>query len=214
MRGVLAFAIVLAFVPLAVGQAHEHGEGAGMAYVLHDGPDSGRAVVGGLTHFGFALLNASMPQVHRNAEFRVLQDDAIVFATKDTHEYDGVFSFDYTFSKPGPYTVMAMSEGMMMGQFNGTAVLPVNESVAKVEAKIEPQADARLVKVTLSIVDAATGALIPHSDAIIKLRDVGAEDLVARFHLHIHDAPIVLTQALPPNDETIHVVNYKAFATS
>src|SRR5438067_11306966 len=122
MRGgsvVLAIALAFAFVlaPFVAAQGHEHGEGAGIAFVLHDGTDSGRAVVGDLTHFGFALLNDSTPQMHRNAEFQVLQNGQVVFATKDTHEYDGLFSFDHTFSAPGPYTVIAMSEGMRMGQF-------------------------------------------------------------------------------------------------
>jgi hypothetical protein len=213
MRGALVITVfLLAMAPFAVAQDHEHGPGEGIALVLHDGPDSGRAVVGSLTHFGFALLKDGMPQVHKNAEFRLLRGSDVLFQTNDTHEYDGIFSFDYTFTSPGPYTVEATSKGMMMGVFDGTAVLPVNETVAKVDAKVEPQPDARLAKVTLSIVDEA-GRILPHTDAIVELRSAGEESLVARLHLHIHDAPIVFTQALPPFDMTMRVVAYKAFAT-
>lgn len=219
MRAFLVASVTLLFlaIPLAAAQTHEHMSGDGMAMVLRDGPDSGRAVVGGIAHFGFALLDPKgVPAVHRNAEFTVTQDGVTVFATKDTHEYDGLFSFDYMFTQPGAYTVTAMSDKMTTTVFNGTAVMPVNESIAKVDFKGVTGTD-NVLKGTLSIVDGA-GQIIQHSDALLEFRAAGTNRLVARTHTHIHDAPIQFEQALPSlsptgGDFVLQVTAYKASAS-
>lgn len=213
----VALTILLLAAPLALAQEHGHETGDGVALVLHDGPDSGRAVVGGLTHFGFVLLAPEgAPAPHRNAEFLVMQNGVVLFATNDTHEYDGHFSFDYVFAQPGTYQVMAMSDKMNMTVFQGEAVAPVNATEATIlfEKGSSPQANAVAGK--LSILD-ANGQLLEHTDALVEFRAPGSGKLAARFRLHIHDAPMEFTQALPSTpasmDFDMQVVAYRTFAT-
>lgn len=218
VRSTLVVLTILALAaPLALAQEHGHETGDGVALVLHDGPDSGRAVIGGLTHFGFALLTPEgAPAPHRNAQFLVMQNGVVLFATNDTHEYDGHFSFDYVFTQPGAYQVMAMSDKMLMTVFQGSVVEPVNATEAMVvfEKGSSPQANA--VSGKLSIVD-ASGRLLEHTDAIVEFRAADTRALAARFHLHVHDAPMEFTQALPATPTTslfdMHVTAYKAFST-
>lgn len=211
-RSALVLAAVL-LAPAALAQ-HEHMGTEGMAVVLHDGPDGGRAVVGGLTHFGFALLDAKgVPVVHQNAQFLVALDNVTVFATNDTHEYDGLFGLDVVFAHAGHYRVEAMSGKMAMGTFEGDAVEPVNETVAKVVFKRAPDAlpDAS-VSGTLDV-QGPDGRTIPHTDAILEWRDAQGR-LAGRGHFHVHDAPIAFLQAFPASgDYTLHVTAYKAVAT-
>ncbi|HEX2022888.1 MAG TPA: hypothetical protein VHH36_09235 [Candidatus Thermoplasmatota archaeon] len=207
----LVVALVLTIVPLAVAQTHEHAKGDGMAFVLHDGPASGRAVVGSVTHFGFALMKDGAPQAHRNAEFSVAQDGVTVFATTDAHEYDGIFTFDYQFTKPGPYEVVAKSEGMMDGVFAGEAVLPANATTAAVSIAVAPQG--RGFVATIDVVD-PDGARINHTDAIVELRDKATSRLVSRLQTHIHsDAMVVRQDPELPGDYTLSVVAFRAFAS-
>lgn len=211
----LALAIALAVaLPPASAQEHGHAGGNGMSVVLVDGPADGRALVNAYTHFGFALLDKdSRPVVHQNAEFNVLQGGKVLFSTTDTHEYDGLFSIDLRFTKPGPYEVVARSGDMEIGTFRGE-VVPVDERVnATVALESAPVGPAsRLVEFTLSIHDEA-GALIPHSDAIVEFRDARDGALYSRSHLHVHDAPIVFTQGFGAATEYVaQVVGYVAFA--
>lgn len=200
--------ISLLALPLAAAQAHEHGGDAGMAMVLSDGPADGRAVVGAYTHFGFALLDKDgAPVVHQNAEFNVLQDGEVLFSTTDTHEYDGHFSFDMTFTRPGPYQVIAKSGEMELGTFEGEVIAPVDETVASIV--FTQSGDSFEV----DIVD-PNGVTIDHTDAIVEIRTVLGDALHSRTHLHIHDKPIAFTQALPPGGDLVASVTvYKAFAT-
>lgn len=206
MRALLV--ALLLTLPLAAAQEeHAHGGGNGAAMVLRDGPPDGRAVVGGYTHFGFALLDKdAAPLPHQNAQLVVTQGDDVLFSSTDTHEYDGLFSLDLRFTRPGPYQVTAMSGDMEMGVFQGEAVLPVNESVAGVQLTQRGNA------FELSIVD-ANGALLEHTDAVVELRTVAGDALHSRTRLHIHDAPIAFSQALTPGEFVAQVVAYKAFAT-
>lgn len=216
MRTTLVFATALVlFAPLALAQEHEHGGEAGMAMVLYDGPANGRAVVGAYTHFGFALLDkAGAPVPHQDASFRVEQDGQTLFATNDTHEYDGLFSLDVRFTRAGPYTVSATSGEMMLGAFSGEVVQPVNATAATVDLAWTPAGPAsRILEFTLAI-NGPDGALLDHTDAIVEIRDAFDRALVARTHLHVHDAPIVFSQGLGPDtDYVAQVVAYKAFAT-
>lgn len=185
----------------------------GMAVVLHDAPEGGRAVVGAYTHFGFSLLDKDgAPVAHQNAQFVLIQEGRVLFSTTDTHEYDGLFSFDVRFTKPGRYQVMAMSGEMMMGVFEGVAVAPVGPTMASVDfAALLPTPGARIVEATLAILG-PDGALLPHTDAIVEFRDVAEGTLVARTHLHVHDAPITFSQALGPGtDFEAQVIAYQAF---
>ena len=216
MRIHAALALALALLaPLAGAQSHAHEEGDGIAMVLRDGPDGGRAVAGAYAHFGFALLKDGAPQAHRNAEIRVVHNGQVLFETTDAHEYDGVFSLDLVFPSAGAYEVIATSEGMAVGTFSGQVVAPVNETVARVVADISP-VEMPLVRgfqAIVSVVD-AEGALIPHTDAILELREAGSKKLVSRAHAHVHDAPIAFTQHPPaPGDYELSVVAYKAFQT-
>lgn len=186
-----------------------------MAMVLHDGPDGGRAVVGGLTHFGFALLDAKGRLVeHQDATFVVTQEGVILFSSDSTHEYDGLFSLDLTFTRPGPYEVAALSGDMAMGNFTGVAVMPVNETAASIRLALAPAGPAgNAVTGLLEIVD-ASGNLLPHTDAIVEVRTKAERRLVSRAHLHIHDEPIAFTQALGlPGDYIVGVTGYLAFPT-
>ncbi|GEM_PF-4482024 len=215
MRFQLALAAVLALVPLASAQHEGMMGGEGMAMVLHDGPDNGRAVVGAVTHLGFALLDAKgMPVVHQNAEFLVTLDNETVFHTNDTHEYDGLFSLDLVFPFPGHYKVMAMSGKMGMGLFEGDAVQAANETVAKAVVKAAPTMDnGNSADVVLDIVG-PDGKTIPHTDALLEWRSKATGALVSRLHAHIHEEPIKLTQAFDaPGDYALHVTAYKAFGT-
>lgn len=214
MRPALAFAVAVAalLAPAALAQQHEH-RGNGMAVVLHDGPEGGRAVVGAYTHFGFALLdNDAAPLPHQNAQFVVTQAGRVVFSTTDTHEYDALFSFDIRFTRPGPYQVTAMSGEMEMGLFEGEVIEPVNATVATVEfATSAPAPASRVVDVTLSILG-PDGAILPHTDAIVEFRSASDGALAARTHLHIHEEPIAFSQALGPGtDFEAQVIAYQAF---
>lgn len=208
----LVTALLLA--PLAAAQEHEHGSGDGMVVALHDGPENGRAVVGGVTHFGFALLShEGVPLVHRNANFTVVQNGMTLFSTEDTHEYDGLFSFDVVFTRPGPYVVLAQSEKMTLGTFTGEAVRA--ENLTKAQVVFEPQSRGTGVSAlggTLAVTDEA-GAVIPHSDVLAELRRKGDERLVQRFHGHVHDDPVEFTLSAAPGDYVLRVVGYEAFAT-
>lgn len=215
MRAALVATVLLVLVPLAASQTHEHEGADGVALVLYDGPASGRAVVGGLTHLGFALLKDGVPQVHRNAQIEVRQGGEVLFATPDAHEYDGLFSLDLVFARPGPYEVFATSEGMATGRFAGEVVLPVNASVATIHLdRVEgPASPGDGVLYELAIVDEA-GALLDHTDAIVTVRKAGSLRLVDREHLHIHDEPIRFVEVFPePGDYVLEVTAYKAFAT-
>lgn len=203
MRIPLAVLATLLLAPLALGQGHTHETGDGMAMVLHDGPEDGRAVVGGRTHFGFALIGPDgAPVVHRNARIDVFLDGAQVFGTEDAHEYDGLMSLDVTFTKPGRYQVVASSEKMVVGVFEGEAVAaPLRET------RIEHDAAAG----TLALFDA--DGLVEHADLDVELRRAGDERLVQRFHLHVHDAPAAFSLAGPPGGYVLRVVGYEAFPT-
>lgn len=214
MRAVPLFAFVLLLlVPLGAAQTHDHGAGGmAMAVVLHDGPNGGRAVVGGLTHFGFVLIGKEgRPTEHLDASFEVVQSNVTLFQSNATHEYDGMFSFDVTFLQPGPYRVVARSEGMEEGVFEGVAVEPVYETAASVVLDLATTPAAAAVSGTLSIVD-GTGALIPHTDAIVEVRGAPGDRLVARWHAHIHEEPIAFAFAPgAPGDYRMDVVAYRAF---
>lgn len=212
LRPAVALAFTALLVPLALAQGHQHEGADGMAMLLHDGPNGGRAVVGAFTHFGFVLVKDGMPQAHRNAEFNVTLNGAPLFATTDTHEYDGHFGFDVVFPTEGAYEVVATSEGMMAGRFNGTVVAPVNETEARIVLETVPTVEAsRGFEATLSIED-ALGRLIPHTDAIVELREAASKRLLSRTHLHIHEDPITFRQTPPlPGDYEISVVAYSAF---
>ena len=208
LRALVVLVLAVLASPLAFAQEHEHAGGAGGATVLFDGPPSGRAVVGGYTHFGFALIGEDgEPVVHQNAEFAITQNGKPLFSTTDTHEYDGLFSFDFRFTEPGPYEVVATSGEMPIGNFSGEAIEPVNESVATIELTQTGTA------FEIAIVD-ADGALLDHTDAIVEFRTITGDALHARTHLHIHDAPIAFSQGFIGGGEYVaHVVGYKAFAT-
>lgn len=203
MRAPLAVLATLLLAPLALGQGHTHETGDGMAMVLHDGPDDGRAVVGGRTHFGFALIGPDgAPVVHRNARIDVFLGGEQVFGTEDAHEYDGLMSLDVTFTKPGRYQVVASSDKMVVGIFEGEAVAaPLRET------RIEHDAAAG----TLALYDEA--GLVEHADLDVELRRAGDERLVQRFHLHVHDAPAAFSLAGPPGGYVLRVVGYEAFPT-
>lgn len=210
-------ALALAFfllAPLALAQEHGHAAGDGVVVALHDGPEDGRAVVGGLTHFGFALLDHDgAPLVHRNANFTVEQGGVTLFATEDAHEYDGLFSFDVTFTRPGPYRVVAQSEDMVLGVFEGVAVRA--ETLGRTQVVFEPDAPAttsNAVSGRLLVVD-ENGTLVPHSDVLAELRRAGDERLVQRFHGHIHEEPVAFTLSGGSGDHVLRVVGYEAFPT-
>ena len=213
MRALLLALCAVLLAPAALAQEHGHAGDAGMAFVLRDGPPDGRAVTGSLTHFGFALLDKDgAPVVHQNAEFNVLQGDTVVFSTTDTHEYDGLFSFDVRFTRPGPYLVTAASGDMMLGTFEGIVVEPANATEARIVFDAVPAGPAsRNVVFTVDIVD-ATGARIPHSDAIVEFRDaMDTGSLVTRTHLHIHEDPIVFEQSFGGIDHVAQVIAYNAY---
>lgn len=183
--------------------------------VLFDGPPGGRALVGAYTHFGFALLDKDgNPVVHQNAEFNVLQGGDVLLSTTDTHEYDGLFSLDMRFTRPGPYQVIAKSGDMALGVFEGEAIAPAAPTAATIGFEATPAGPAsRVLDVTIAILD-GSGALIPHSDAIVEFRDARTMALYSRSHLHVHEDPIVFSQGFGAGTEYVaQVVGYVAFAT-
>lgn len=215
MRASLALVALLlaaAWAPVALAQDHAHGTGDGAVLVLRDGPEDGRVVVGSLTHFGFALLSPDgVPLVHRNANFTLVQAGRVLFATEDTHEYDGLFGLDVQFTRPGPFAIVAMSEEMAMGTWTGEAVLP--ETPVTTTILFEPAAPALGSSAfggALSVVDEA-GVLVPHTDLLVEVRRAGDERLVARSHLHVHDEAASFTQSAPAGDYVLSVVGYEAF---
>lgn len=214
MRLTIALAALLLLVPTLSAQEHAHLPEAGVAMVLHDGPDDGRAVVGVLSHFGFALLDSEgAPVVHNDARFTLRQDNVTLFSTTDTHEYDGLFSFDWRFAKPGRYHVTAESAEMVIGTFEGDVVLPVNETAPVISMAFAPAGPAsNVVAATLSI-DGPDG-ILRHTDALVEIRRAGTEFLVSRAHYHIHADPISFEMGFgAPGDYVAHVVASKSFAT-
>jgi len=214
MRPLVPLALVLLLAPLALAQEHAHGSENGMSMVLYDGPPDGRALVGAYTHFGFALLDKDAnPVPHQNAEFNVLRNGEVVFSTTDTHEYDGLFSLDLRFTHPGPYQVVAHSGDMELGVWEGIVhplTEPTNATISFEVASMTPLD--RVFTATLAILD-ENGELIPHSDAIVEIRDPGRQALYSRTHLHIHEEPIVFRQGLSGGlDYVAQVVGYVAFA--
>lgn len=212
----LATVLVLCLVPLVGAQEHGHVGENGMSMVLFDGPADGRALVGAYTHFGFALIDKDgNPVVHQNAEFNVLQNGKVLFSTTDTHEYDGLFSLDLRFTRPGPYQVVAHSGEMTLGTFEGEVVAladPVEASISFEAVAAGPASNAH--DITIAINDAG-GALIPHSDAIVEFRDARDGALYSRSHLHIHDGPITFRQGFGAATEYVAlVIGYIAFANA
>lgn len=210
----LAAAAFLALLPLAGAQEHEHAGDKGAALVLVDGPADGRALVGAYTHFGFALLDKEgNPVVHQNAQFNVLQGKDVLFSTTDTHEYDGLFTLDLRFTKPGPYQVIASSGEMALGVFEGVAVAPTSPVRASIAFEATPTGPAaRTFQVSVSVLD-ERGAIVPHSDAIVEFRDARTGLLQSRSHLHIHEEPIRFLQGFGAvTDVVATVVGYVAFA--
>lgn len=211
----LAVLLLLVALPLVAAQGHQHAAGGkAVAAVLYDGPPSGRAVVGGFTHFGFALLDEEgRPAAHRDAAFRVEQEGVVLFETPDAHEYDGLFGFDVTFTRPGPYRVVATSEGLETGVFEGTVVPRADETEAAILFEQAPAAGPgdNAIEGVLSIVG-PDGAILPHTDAIVEFRHKGTQRLAARTHLHVHEEPMRFTQGFDaPGEYDLRVVGYRAF---
>lgn len=217
MRALLVVLVLLA-LPLAGAQSHSHG-GAGsegpLAVVLHDGPDDGRAVVGGLTHLGFALLDEDgVPVPHRDATITLTQNGRVLLQSASTHEYDGLLSLDVTFHEAGPYEVLVESEGFAPGMFTGEAVPPANATLATVEMVPRLLPGTGAAELTIQVLD-AEGRLMPHTDVMLELRKASGR-FVGRTHLHIHDEPITLLQSLPVDGEggyVLEATGYLAFPT-
>lgn len=215
MRAALLLGILL-LQPAAMAQEHGHDNENGMSMVLFDGPADGRALRGGYTHFGFALMDKDgAPVVHQNAEFNVVQAGKVLFSTTDTHEYDGLFSFDVRFTSVGPYQVTATSGDMALGVFQGEVVEPVDPVEAQVAFEAVPDGPAsRVFDITIAVND-ANGAIVPHSDAIVEFREAGSGALFSRSHLHIHDAPIAFKQGFgAATDYVATVIGYLAFPSA
>ncbi|HLE97525.1 MAG TPA: hypothetical protein VI997_09160 [Candidatus Thermoplasmatota archaeon] len=209
-REALLLSLVLAAAAPALAQTHEH-SGEAMPHVLFDLEPSGRAVVGEVSHFGFVLLNAAgYPQVHQDATFSLLQDGSILFESASTHEYDGIFSFDYVFTEAGPYVVQAEWKDQV-ATFQGDAVQPTS-TVRDARLDLVAPADAvagEPVAFDLGVVDGA-GALVPHSDVVVEAWR--GFDLVLRTHLHTHEDRMSFQYAFPSaGTYTMRFTSYLAF---
>lgn len=216
MRTLTVMLLLAAALALpALAQTHEHAQGANGEHfvVLHDGPASGRAIVGGLTHLGFALVSTEgAPVRHHDATFTLTQNGVVLFRSEATHEYDGLFSLDYTFTVPGPYEVLVESDTGAKGTFNGTVVAPVGETGHVVEITV-PEAARAGEAATIGVrVLAANGTIVPHSDALVDVRRLDDGLLVHRGHLHTHEDPMAMSLALAlPGEYEVTVYGYLAF---
>lgn len=216
MRILLAAALLVVAVP-AVAQTHEHATGSDGEHlvILHDGPTSGRAVVGSLTHFGFALVSEhGRPVRHHDAAVTLAQNGVVLFSSEATHEYDGIFSLDVTFEVPGPYTIEATSDTGAKAFFNGTAVSPVAPRETRTTLTLPEDAMALAPAAFGIAVEAANGTLVDHSDVVFEARRVSDGLLVFRNHFHTHDAPIAFDLAFPTEGEYfVRALGYNAFPT-
>ncbi|HEV8359816.1 MAG TPA: hypothetical protein VGR28_05095 [Candidatus Thermoplasmatota archaeon] len=222
MRPGLVFAALAALVaaaPLAGAQQHSHA-GEAMVVVAHDGPPDGRAVVGNVAHFAAIILDAQgMPAFHHNLEVRVELNGLVLFATTPDsgHDYDGVFEFDVVFPVPGAYTITATSDGDVQatGTFAGY-VVPMD---APLPATLQLDLPASIAAgqpfdLTYQIVD-GQGQLLPHTDALVEVREAAAGHVLYRVHTHTHEEAQQLTLTLPlPGPYVARVLGYTAFPTA
>lgn len=208
LRVVLVLVLVLA--PLAAARSPGH-EGEARPIVLRDAAPDGHAVVGEVTHFGYALLNAAgYPQVHEDATYTLAQNGKVLFSSASAHEYDGLFSHDVVFTEPGPYEVVV--EWMdRQARFNGTVVEPASVvEGARLDVVAPDVAVAgEAVDVDLAILDAA-GAIVPHSDVIVE--SWRGTQLTLRTRLHTHEDRMAFSYAFPAaGDYVLRFTSYIAF---
>jgi hypothetical protein len=218
MTRVLAFLsllLALAWLP----PAHAGSEGPKL-YLLHDVPDDGYTYVGNVNHFGYVLQDADGSlSVHHNGVLEVSQNGVVLYRTTPDsgHDYDVLNTLQVAFPVAGPYEVKGTVP--LSGSVNAEAVFHGNVSgeAPNMTAKIEVESkgavvDGTPVEFTVRLTDAATGALIPHSDAIVEVRRPDDQWLVFRTHLHTHEEAMTF-QYLFPNagDYLVRAVGYMAF---
>lgn len=223
---VLAAVAALTLVPssaVAQAQHHDNSQG-GPLMILHDGPDDGYQFVGNLAHFGYMLVGDNgQPLPHHNGRFTVTllgqegeKDDVVLFDSPDMHDYDGLQGVDVVFPVAGPYQVTAVvptDAGDQTATFMGHADEPADlvQADLLIEAPTQTEAFA-LEPFTITLVDQATGALLPHTDALVEIRGKEADLPFFRVHLHTHDEPMTFLYAFPQaGDFTVQVLGYVAF---
>lgn len=214
---VAALAALVALAPVSLAQEHAHGEGP-RVLLLTDAPEGGRALVGGFTHFGFALVGPDgAPIPHTDHRVTLEQNGRLLFETEDAHEYDGLFSLDWTFTEPGPYEVRAQATDgdtvLAEDSFAGVAV-PVNGTTSARVNVTAPSTFSTSTASLFSVVveDVASGAMIQHSDALVEVRRLFDHALVLRAHLHAHLDPMSFAYHFQtPGEYEMRVVGYNAY---
>ncbi|HVL48729.1 MAG TPA: hypothetical protein VM889_09245, partial [Candidatus Thermoplasmatota archaeon] len=215
-RAVALAALLLVALPIASAQGHDHGAAAGSgAVVTRDLHPSGLAIVGSLSHFGFVLADADgQPIRHKDGLIRVMQDGVILFETM-AHEYDGVYSLDYVFVKPGPFTVTLVAkigDQEVVDVFEGVAVIPRAPFPTQfvVEKPAAPVAG-RPMTWKYRVADANL-TLVPHTDSIFVVERLLDRKVVVRTHVHSHLEDQALTFVLDtPGEYQVRMLGYDAF---
>ncbi|HWG90866.1 MAG TPA: hypothetical protein VNZ52_08485 [Candidatus Thermoplasmatota archaeon] len=208
--------VALAPAP-ALAQDHEHSGAKAHLVVVHDVTPEGYAVVGNLAHFGFLLVGPDgLPARHHDARLTLEQNGVLLFDSDALHDYDGIASFGYTFTVPGPYVVTATVPSdaeTLVATFNGTAVLrDLVPATLVLDAPAATTVGA-LTTFTYQLAD-ANGTLLPHTDAILELRRVLDDTLLLRVHTHTHEEPMAVQFAFPdPGTYQVRLVGYNAFPT-
>jgi hypothetical protein len=214
-------AAVLAFLPSASAQAHEHGVVNTQIAIAHDVPADGRTFVGNVNHFSvIAHGDDSVPDFHQNIPWRVTLNGLTLVETTATsgHDYDGVNTFDIVFPVAGAYTVEALdAEGKVAAMFVGT-VEPASTRTAaiKFDAPSDPVLAGQPARFTYSVSDATQGASdlpIAHSDCTFEVLSQGRTQFRAKSHTH-EDRQQVQYAFAEAGSSTVRVTCFQAFPSA
>jgi len=189
-------------------------------YLLHDVADDGYTYVGNPNAFGYVLQDADGTlSVHKNGVLQVVQNGVVLYETSPDagHDYDVLNTLQVAFPVPGPYEVRGAVT--LSGSATADAVFRGNVTADPINAtakiSIEPSGalvDGVPVPFTVKLFDTETGALIPHSDAIVEVRRPADQWLLFRTHLHTHEDAMTFRYMFPfEGDYLVRAVGYMAF---
>lgn len=191
---------ILLLVPLAAGQAHDHGPGSGHVIVSDVGPD-GLAYVGSPTHFELLSLTDGRPDPHVDLPVRVTLDGAIVYETTATsgHDYDGIHGFDIVFPRAGAWTVEILGTDASL---SGTAI---ESELHDVGVSLSTATSSPPWQVVTAIRD---NVAVPHTDYLLEYLD--GDRLLLRSKVHAHTSHATWQEGHVPGANTLRVTAYTA----
>lgn len=211
-------ALLLLALPLAAGQAHDHGaaERAPLAIVLDVGGDE--VLAGDPARFQVVVFgDDGVPDPHQDLRIEVEFGGRLLLATTAAsgHDYDGVNVFEVTFPGVGPYTARVLDDaGQERARLDGWAVaseLPSVDANGRMDGPVVAVAG-QPAPFRFWPEDEA-GLIIPHFYTLLEVR--GESGLLYRAKLHGHEpadlGPAEVELSFPlPGTYTVEGTIYQA----